>query len=95
MTVYFIQGMYMYIRSALKYRNSFVNKIKDKYICTFAGINTWFEDSKNLPICQPSENKAYIHSEKYVQFATEIENVDRLKLYLATKFIDLIDRYDM
>lgn len=30
-----------------------------------------------------------------IQFATEIENVDRLKLYLATNFIDLIDRYDM
>lgn len=36
-----------------------------------------------------------LHSFWKIQFATEIENVDRLKLYLATKFIDLIDRYDM
>lgn len=43
--------MYMYIRLVLKYRNFFVSKIKDKYICIFVGINIWFEDLKNFLIC--------------------------------------------
>lgn len=40
--------MYMDIRLILKYKNIFVNKIKDKYICIFVGINIWFEDLKKF-----------------------------------------------